>query len=343
MPILLTASLFVTIAICSGANFVGASLGLMDRPDGQRKLHHVTTPMVGGVALMAGLLPFHIGFAAAEIRVLFLGALAFFALGAADDRRPLSPLLRFVLLIAIAATLLWMIGALRATQLVIAGLDAVILPSELLPPQLLPLILAIPLVGFIVSVNMADGVDGLATGLLALWAGLFLLRAPSLLAIPAILLFGTLLVIWSFNVAGRLFMGDSGIYGAASLLALLIFDRIAAAPDTLAIDTILIWMVVPVLDCLRLTVMRTLDGKSPFAGDRNHLHHKLLEVLPAGQAVAVYLATAGIPAFGATLAPQYNAAWLAVAIIGFALMVNATSVAEIVRRRSPRLHETPTR
>ncbi len=292
--------------------------------------------MVGGVALVMGLLPYFVGFGSAAARIMFLGMTALFILGAIDDRRPMSPTLRFAILFAIVLLVLQLSPEMAATQFVIGTFNKIVGIVGLLPWSILAFGVAVAMVGFIVSVNMADGVNGLATGMLLIWSGLFLVRVPAPMLTAAMLLFAALLVVWSFNVMGRLFMGDSGIYAAAGLIGFMIVSRVAAEPTSLPVDSVVVWAIIPVLDCLRLIATRSMAGKSPFMGDRNHLHHKLLQALPANQAVAVYLLAVGIPASLATILPRYDVAWFAFATIAFIVMVKLPSILSVFGPRRPR-------
>ncbi len=56
-----------------------------------------------------------------------------------------------------------------------------------------------------------------------------------------------------------------------------------------------LWFLVPMLDCARLIVSRLLQGKSPFVADRNHLHHLLSQRISSKKALLCYFALVGVP------------------------------------------------
>lgn len=322
---------------------IGTKLGLMDRPDGVRKLHRQATPLIGGVALMFGLTPQFTLAAPADLRIIFFSIFCLFVLGVLDDRKSVSPRLRFTILFGVVLFLVQSAAVPDTIYFVLGFADTVLTISDI-PWRIFAFAITFAIVGFIVSVNMADGINGLAPGLLLLWSALYLCVAPEALQPTGWTVFAVLAVIVTFNLAGLLFMGDSGIYGAASLIAVLILGQAMDNPASLPLDTIAVWVSIPVLDCLRLIVLRSVQGKSPFQGDRNHLHHRLLEVMTPGQACAIYLASAALPSVLALALPAYNSAWLALAGGSFVLMVNAAKVAPTLRRLSaPRLQQSEPR
>ncbi|MEM8799598.1 MAG: hypothetical protein AAGF15_05920, partial [Pseudomonadota bacterium] len=119
-----------------------------------------------------------------------------------------------------------------------------------------------------------------------------------------------------FNMSGKLFLGDAGSYGLAALIGFLAVMTYGHGVTGLYADQIALWFLIPVLDCLRLMLSRHLDGRSPFAGDRNHLHHYLASVMPWRWGLAVYLGMVAIPSIVSVFWP---AATLPIAILTAAL------------------------
>ena len=126
-------------------------------------------------------------------------------------------------------------------------------------------------VGFINAVNMADGANGLMPGILTISFGLFYTETGSL-AFAALMTSCGLFTI--FNViSGRLFLGDTGSYGfgAAIVLSSLILFRqgIFSAPF------LAVLLAYPCIDFLMTLVRRSLQGRSLFLPDNDHLHNKI--------------------------------------------------------------------
>jgi UDP-GlcNAc:undecaprenyl-phosphate GlcNAc-1-phosphate transferase len=311
----------LTLLICLRADRIGEWLGVMDRPDGSRKLHQRPTPMVGGTAvaaplsLVAALLAWLTDLGPLYLVVAALTA-ALWLLGLADDRRTLRPSVRLTLSLFAATTALWAVPDLQVGYLRFSFLgEALFLGGWAIPFTLLCL------VGLQNAVNMADGKNGLVTGMLLIWTGLVALYAPSHLAGLLWALAAMLAVVLGFNLAGRLFLGDAGTYALAVLVGLLGIYTYNVGFDRLPADMVALWFLVPVVDCLRLIVWRGLQGRSPFAGDRNHLHHHLERLMPWRWGLPCYLALIALPALAATQAPQLTLLWALLSLSCYAVVL----------------------
>ncbi len=249
-------------------------------------------PIVAGIAIarMAG--------APAESLIIWVGAVASMSLlGFADDRHTLSPrdrLLVSFLVFSSAAILdpLFNVGQLYFEHPVF-GIG---LGSRLLSVAFTTLCC----VGLVNAVNMADGKNGLVTGMCLGWLGLLAWRAPVDFLPVIIVMMASISILFLFNLSGRLFLGDSGAYGLATAIGLLAIAVYSApgrhAGRAISADELMLLFSVPVVDSFRLTYVRLRDGRSPMSADRNHLHHHLQNWFgwPAG--LIVYLLVALGPA-----------------------------------------------
>ena len=207
------------------------------------------------------------------------------------------------------------------------------------------------LTGFLVvatinAVNFVDGLDGLAAGVVGVGALAFFLFCYQLTslnntsrattaALLAVALAGACVgfLPHNFNPA-RLFMGDSGsmlIGLVLSASAVTLTGQFAGSdlsqggagsqaslaptlPPLLLPITIL---VVPLLDLVLAVVRRTRAGRSPFAPDKQHLHHRLLEIGHSQRrAVLIMWMWAALVAFGTVLASLYSGPWVVAALLG---------------------------
>lgn len=304
----------LTVLACLAADRIGAGLGLLDHPDGGRKRHERSTPLIGGLVVVV---PWSIMLIVLSIfaplygplPILVLVGILFLAIGLIDDRFGLAPrhrLLAGLVVVLAFATLVpdFRIDALRTSL----AADPVILG-----PVLGVAFTALAVVGFVNAVNMADGIDGLVPGLWAIWTAGALVLAPPGLAPALAMLLASVLIVTLFNWRGRLFLGDAGAYAGAALVgfvAILLYNEGAAVGMTAG--TAVTWFLIPVLDCLRLAVRRARDGRSPFAADRDHLHHRLEHRFGRRRAVLIYWTIVAIPV-GLTL-PEAVSGSLAVAL-----------------------------
>jgi UDP-GlcNAc:undecaprenyl-phosphate GlcNAc-1-phosphate transferase len=270
------------------------AVGLTDKP-GPRKVHAVPVPRVGGLAMAVGiLLPVLVTVPlTAPIRGVLLGILILLCFGVWDDRVELgyrTKLLGQVL--AVGACMV--VGDVHIGRLMIDG--------RILAPGLFSgIITFVFLIGVTNAVNLSDGLDGLAGGLVLLClcaVALFAVASGNAGVIALCMIeAGAVLGFLRFNThPARIFMGDSGSQvlgfsvGALSLLATqgINSDLSAALPILL--------LGLPILDTLTVMSTRIMAGKSPFAPDKNHLHHRLLAIgFTHREAVAiVYLLQVGL-------------------------------------------------
>jgi len=312
----------VTLGICVAAVPLGHLLGIIDQPDGTRKLHAEATPLTGGIAIVAPFVislmivaassdfrPYLTALAATTIAALFLGLV--------DDRRHIQPSLRLILSAAICLGVTLVVPSLNVTFLNFSFLEA---------PVFLESFWAIIftlmcLVGLQNAINMADGKNGLVMGMCIIWVLLLMAYAPAhLLPVLVVLTIGLGVTLF-FNLSGRLFLGDSGSYAlslAVGVLAIYVYQANFVA---LQADVVALWFLLPVVDCLRLMATRMMQGRSPFTPDRNHFHHMLLGLMRWRWALTTYLSLVAGPSLLAYLMPQWTILWAAMVLSIYSLIV----------------------
>jgi UDP-GlcNAc:undecaprenyl-phosphate GlcNAc-1-phosphate transferase len=293
-------------ACCSMAGTVGRLLGVIDYPDGGRKSHARPTPMVGGIALMVPLLLVALveanwsGEPSEIFTALLLIGAGFLLLGLHDDRHHVQPALRLLISAALFGSIILLEPRLALTTLDLGG------------PVLIPLgLVAFPftilcLVGLQNAINMADGMNGLLIGLSMFWTASLLGYAPEYLSPYLTLMLLGLAILLLYNLAGALFLGDAGSYAIGGTIGVLMIYVYQTAGGALPMLTVVLWLLVPVLDCLRVVVMRMLQHRSPFEGDKNHLHHRLARYWRWPICLAIYLALVVIPGAIGALAPALS-------------------------------------
>jgi UDP-GlcNAc:undecaprenyl-phosphate GlcNAc-1-phosphate transferase len=250
------------------------AIGLTDAP-GPRKVHSAPVPRVGGLAMAAGL------FVATLLTVelsppvqgLLLGLLVLVLFGLWDDRVNLGYGAKFagqVIAVGICMT----VGGIHIGSLAFGVVGAV-------PPAISTLLTFVFLIGITNAINLADGLDGLAGGmaLLCLCAIALFSVASGNTAVTAIALIeaGAVLGFLRFNThPARVFMGDCG----SQMLGLSVgaLALLATQGETCALSAALplLLLGLPIMDTLTVMLTRIRAGRSPFAADRNHLHHRLL-------------------------------------------------------------------
>ncbi|HEX5080090.1 MAG TPA: MraY family glycosyltransferase [Geminicoccaceae bacterium] len=325
------------VTCCSLATPLGRILGVIDYPDGGRHGHARPTPLVGGIALMVPL--FLVALAEAVwygpsggiFLILAAAGFGFLLLGWYDDRDHVPPGIRLLISASLCGALVLMQSNLLLTAIDLAPDHAVRLGIIALPFTI------ICLVGLQNAINMADGMNGLVIGLAAFWAGSLMLYAPDPLQLYLRFMLLGLLILLPFNLRDSLFLGDAGSYSIGATIGLLMIYCFNEADGQLPMLTVVLWLFVPVADCLRVMVTRLLRDRSPMLGDRNHLHHRLKRRWDSAQSLVIYLGIAGVPGLVAAIWPMTTELMLTVVVAAYSGILWLTRRNVAATRSSPGL------
>jgi len=272
------------------------ALGVLDRPDGVRKLHKAPVPLLGGVGVFGAWVIALCGSgplwqelargvgagptwgAAATDPVAVVGPGLLLAVGVIlltgilDDLVTLRA--RSKLIGQILAALLLMGGGLVVERLRLFGHTV-----ELARPLGIALTL-VWLVGSMNALNMLDGMDGLASTVgmvtcLTLACMAWLTHHPALsLAVAA--LAGALAGFLAFNLPpARIFLGDSGSLLIGLVVGVVAIKGSFKTPATVALAAPIAVLAVPIFDGVAAVIRRRLTGSAVYAPDRGHIHHCL--------------------------------------------------------------------
>ena len=285
-------SLVICMALIPALTASAWWLQFVDVPR-DRHAHDAPTAKVGGIAFALATFAAVLLWAPKDQLILssLLGGAVIVLFGVWDDRTGLNHRMKFFGQVLAAAIVIGLAGVRLNT---VPFVDDVLFPAWVAIPLTLLVI-----VGVTNAVNLADGLDGLAGGLsLISFAGIAYLAYQaneSLLMLLMMAVLGGLLGFLRFNTyPAKIFMGDAGSQFLGHYLAvaaILLTDSTRTMYSPLL--ALFIWGV-PLLDTIGVMGQRLFEGRSPFIGDRNHIHHKLLaRGLTHGQAVSViYLAHA---------------------------------------------------
>lgn len=257
-------------------------IGLLDYPGG-RKDHAAPTPVTGGLAIALGTMIPALLLTEVTPQLLGLGlaAVVLIITGVIDDLKDLRWQYRILAQVG-AALCIVLVGGVKVEAIgPVFGLGQMALGSLSIPFTVLAT------VGLINALNMADGLDGLA-GSMALCA-LGMLIAGSIYSGNSELTHG--LTVLAGAVAGFLalnmrtpwrkrayvFLGNSGSAYLGLVIAWAAF-RLTQNPEHPVTPVLAPFLIAPpVIDCLVLIVKRLRQGRSPFAADRTHAHHLMLD------------------------------------------------------------------
>ncbi|MEU9979985.1 MraY family glycosyltransferase [Streptomyces sp. NPDC050856] len=343
-----------------------------------RDVHREPTPRLGGIAMFFGLcagllVADHLQnlnsvFALSnEPRALLSGAALIWLIGVLDDKFEIDALIKLGGQM-IAAGVMVMQG-LTILWLPIPGVGTVALT------QWQGTLLTVALVVITINaVNFVDGLDGLAAGMVCIAAAAFFLYAYRIwygyaieAAAPAtlfaVILMGMCLGFLPHNMhPARIFMGDSGsmliglvlaasaisITGQVDPDALKMFEGStrqathAALPVFIPLLLPLTIIAIPVADLVLAIVRRTWNGQSPFAADRGHLHHRLLEIGHShSRAVLIMYFWSALIAFG-TLAYSVHSAsmWIVLVVVALSAIGLVLLLLPRFTPRAPRWAES---
>ncbi|HXN58770.1 MAG TPA: MraY family glycosyltransferase, partial [Candidatus Angelobacter sp.] len=251
-------ALVCTTIVVLPARWLAFKLGAVAEP-GERRIHREPTARLGGLAMYLGF-----GLSAALFSTnpatlgLLLSAAVITTLMVFDDLRGVRPV--FKLVFQVAASLLAIVGF--GISIKFVGLPGHVV--NLMPAVAIPLTL-LWFVGLQNTINLIDGVDGLAAGVVAIVAATILLaainRGESDIVILAGALIGACIGFLFFNWhPARVFMGDSGSNFLGFTLAALSVLSVAKGAIVVALVVPVAALAIPILDTAWAIVRRRLRG-----------------------------------------------------------------------------------
>jgi UDP-N-acetylmuramyl pentapeptide phosphotransferase/UDP-N-acetylglucosamine-1-phosphate transferase len=261
---------------------------LFDSVDLHRKDHKDNISRLGGIGLFCGFTITVLLFATTvhyhQANFLIASSILLFALGIKDDIYGVSASTKFALQVVVSLILV-ILGDFKLTSLY-----GVFNVWDVHP--IVGGIFSIALIIFINNAfNLIDGVDGLAGTVGATvnlcFGVLFALSNDVAYAFIAFSLLGAIIGFLMFNYPpAKIFMGDTGslIIGLVSAVLAIKFievNKIGVGPGPVISSAPAIAvavLIVPIFDSLRIFFIRLINRKSPFTGDRNHIHHRLLRL-----------------------------------------------------------------
>ena len=307
-------------------------IGAVDIPKDERRMHKQPIPRLGGLAIFVGCIAAILVFAEIDtaLRGILIGASIIVAVGIVDDVRPLGAGIKL---------LLQLISALIAVG------HGVLIPMIANP---LPFggdyldfgVWAIPItviwiVAVTNSVNLIDGLDGLADGVSSIGALTMLIIALLMGNIPMAIICAALVgacvgfIPYNMNPA-KIFMGDTGStflgYMLATISVLGLFKLYAAI--SFIVPFIILGF--PIYDTTSAFTRRILKGQNPMKADRSHTHHKLIDMgMNQKQAVATLYLISGV--LGLCAVMIVSSGYMKFILSVAALAISAYTVTRIVR------------
>jgi UDP-GlcNAc:undecaprenyl-phosphate/decaprenyl-phosphate GlcNAc-1-phosphate transferase len=346
----------VTFGLTPLVRRLAVRFGAIDQPS-ERKLHVVPTPTMGGLAMWVGFLvaigvsrflPFFdsMNDTAAEPLAAVVTCTLMTGLGVIDDRRGTSALAKLTAQIFIAGVLV-LLGV-QLAFFVLPGYWTVVLGTdEAVPLTILWVVAAAN------AINLVDGLDGLAAGMVGIAAATFFVYmvrdfsdTGSVAALLSVITVGICVgfLPWNFHPA-RIFMGDTGSMLLGMLVAIATISGVGRNPfppsqgevAVIALPLLVPLLVlgIPFLDVLLAIVRRTRKGLGIAHADKEHIFHHLMDIGHGhrGAVMLMYLWSALV--CGSALAiGTIDGRLIAGAIVGCALILFlVTALPRLLERR----------
>jgi UDP-GlcNAc:undecaprenyl-phosphate GlcNAc-1-phosphate transferase len=330
-------SLFVAVLFTPFVRWLAIRVGAVSAPRA-RDIHERAVPRLGGIAIAAAFFAPLFALSvidtsvAATLRAqpllalgLLVGGVALGALGVADDTIGLRARSKFAVQLCVAVFAYAMGFRIEAVSIPIFGvweMGVFALP-----------ITALWIVGVVNAVNLIDGLDGLAAGVI-FFAALtnFVVAVIGMQVFVAVVMAAIMgamvgFLFYNFNPA-HIFMGDSGSYFLGYLLATA--SLTGAMQKTSTAVSLLVPMValgVPIFDTLFSMLRRTLERRSMFSPDRGHVHHRLIDMGITHRRAVILLYGVSILLMVSAIAIALGRSWES----GVALLVASVVLTGLIR------------
>ena len=334
VPVILAlgVSMAVSFALVPVAKWIAIKIGAVDVPKDKRRMHDHPIPLLGVLAIFAGFVVSILLFANVDrqLRGILLGACVIVAVGVVDDSHPLGAGIKFILQIVAALIAIWH-GVI---------IEAIASPFPFGDPYWNFGILSVPItVVWIVavtnSVNLIDGLDGLADGISTIGALTMLVIALMMedmgMAVICAALVGACLGFIPYNLnPAKMFMGDTGATFLGFMLATVSVTGLFKLYAVISFVVPFIILGFPIFDTTSAFLRRILKGQNPMKADRSHTHHKLIDMgMNQKQAVATLYMVASMLGLCAVMLVTRGYAKVILSVA--ALIGTAFTVARIAR------------
>ncbi len=285
------AAVAITLCLAPATAWLAPRIGAVDDPghSDRPRVHSRPLPRIGGLAIVTGILVpalIWIGLDGPYPGIL-LGTALVSLLGLVDDVRGLRPSVKAV-------------GVLLIALIPVVGYDVTFESISL--PFLGNIdfgMLEVPLTLFWIVflanlVNLIDGMDGLAAGIVSIAAGAFAILAVSFVRVDAAALAaivcGATLGFLRYNWhPARMIMGDCGALALGFVLACVAVQGVLKTAASIALIAPLLVIAVPILDTSFVVLKRLKYRRPPWGADQNHFYHRFMRIGFSQRRTAAYL------------------------------------------------------
>ena len=265
-------------------NELSQILNIYDKPDNKLKLHKTNVPIIGGIilALNFSILFFYQIFFlndflsinlnnlnVVEVFASLLFIFGYFILGLFDDKINLSPNKKIFYSIFIILSAIFF-----NENLIIKKMSISFIENKIFFENYSYFFTIFCFLILVNALNFYDGINGQSCLIFIIsFSFLFIKSNMHYIYMISIII---ILFIFFLNISNKIFLGDSGIYLLSIILSSSLIYEHNIQKNIIFADEIFFLLLFPGLDLLRLTFKRLLNFKNPFFGDREHIHHLLI-------------------------------------------------------------------
>ena len=276
--------LFINLAIFLNFKKFAEVINVYDAPDKKLKLHKKKTPILGGLILIINYsiyllfqLLFSDNFLSIPKKIfnvegyfsILILIFGFFILGFYDDKNKLPPKNKLFFSI-----LLILVSILLNQNLILNSFSLTIFTNKIFLNSFSITFTIFCIILLINALNFFDGINGQSCiFFIIVFSFLFFKSEMSDFYLLSILL---ILFILFLNLMNKLFLGDAGIFLMGIIASISLILEHNVQKNIVYVDEIFFLLLLPGIDLIRLTIIRVFKGRNAFFGDRNHIHHLLV-------------------------------------------------------------------
>lgn len=338
-------SLVATLILTPLVRRLAFTVGAVDVPKDNRRMHKKPIATIGGLAIFIGFLISVLLFVEIDrtMQGILLGSVVLVVLGVLDDFLDLPAKLKFVVQF-VAAGIAVAHGCVIETisnPNIFSSTEYINLGWVGIPVTLLWI------VALTNAVNFIDGLDGLAAGVSAISAGTMLVIAlmysEGSVAIVVAALLGACLGFLPFNFnPAKIFMGDTGSTFLGFLLATISVQGLFKYYAIVSFAVPFLLLGVPIFDICFAFLRRIAHGQSPMVADRSHMHHRLIDMgFSQKQAVAITYVISGLLGLSAVVLASSGEV-RALILIGAIIVVGAVGLKVVFNNQKHKMQATDT-
>lgn len=292
---------FISVSITPVVRMLAFKFKVTDVPKDNRRMHKKEMPLMGGLAIFVSFLVTTLVFCDLNMKIIgfLLGAALIVVTGIIDDKYEMSAAVKLIL--QIASAVIALLSGIEIEQITFFG-------NVVNFGKFSGVITVFWIVALTNAINLIDGLDGLSCGVstissFTLLVSLIHTDTPFYVIVMIAILAASCLGFLPFNFnPAKIFMGDTGaLFLGYSMSVLSIFGYFKLNALVSFWVPFLIFAL-PLVDTAFAFIRRILTGKSPFAADRGHLHHRLIDKgFDQRHSVLILYAVSGISGVSAVL------------------------------------------